>query len=213
MQNYFKDTYQFQIGIDEAGRGPLFGRVYAAAVLLPNHESTTFAYDKMKDSKKFTSAKKMLEVAKYIKEHALFYHIAWRDEAHIDKYNILEATKECMHEAAMGCLGHTDAKETIVLVDGTHFNPIVLPYGSKFVKVSHKTIPKGDNTYASIAAASILAKCARDQYVEEMCNKHHELNERYNIQKNKGYGTKQHMDGLKKYGPSQWHRMTFGPCS
>lgn len=217
MQKCFGTDHKFQIGIDEAGRGPLLGRVYAAAVLLPNTEElnteTEFAYEKMKDSKKFTSQKKLREVAQHIREKALFYHIAWRDEAHIDKHNILQATKHCMNECAMNCLERINVADTILLVDGNHFEPIVLPRGPKFVKVAYETIPKGDNTYASIAAASILAKCARDDYIEELCNEHPELIEKYNIKKNKGYGTKYHMEGLVKYGPCQWHRMSFAPCS
>jgi ribonuclease HII len=215
MQKYFAADYKFQIGIDEAGRGPLLGRVYAAAVLLPNGEDAefVFAYEKMKDSKKFSSQKKLREVAQHIRDNALFYHIAWRDEAHVDKHNILQATKHCMHEAAMKCLERINATDTILLVDGTHFEPILMPCGPKFVKVAYETIPKGDNTYASIAAASILAKCARDDYIEELCNGHPELIEKYNIKKNKGYGTKYHMEGLQKYGTSQWHRMSFAPCS
>ena len=105
-------------------------------------------------------------------------------------------------------------KDLLLLIDGNYFKPLY-QYNKeldKIEEVPHVCIEKGDNTYCSIAAASILAKVARDEYISELCNEYPDLIEKYNIQSNKGYGSKQHLDGIKKYGITSWHRKTFGIC-
>jgi len=188
-----------EVGIDEAGRGPLFGRVYVACVILPK-EKTNFDFSIIKDSKRYTSKKKLLEVYEYIKKEATDYSIHYEDEDFIDKYNILETTLHCMHQ----CLMKLTTKPNFILVDGDKFRP--------YRDISHKCIEGGDDWYASIASASILAKVERDLYIEKLCLENPYLNTRYNLNKNKGYGTKEHLQGIREYGITKWHRKTFGIC-
>lgn len=194
---YNNDNSILECGIDEAGRGPLFGRVYTASVILPRNN---FDHSKIKDSKRFTSKKKLLEVYDYIKENAIDYSVSFIDEKEIDEINIRQATLKCMHKS-IELLG---IKPDLLLVDGCDF--------IQYQDIPYKTIEGGDNWYTSIAAASILAKVERDKYIEELCDKYKELDEKYGLSKNKGYGTKQHLDGIKKYGISVWHRKSFGIC-
>ena len=212
-----EDPNIIEIGVDEVGRGPLFGRVYTASVILPKDDG--FDHSKMKDSKKFTSKKKntIEEAAEYIKEHALAWHVSYEDETVIDKINILQATQQAMHKA----INETRKKYAYkmnadnkihLLIDGNYFNPIIAKNGNKLEAVPYTCIEGGDNKLSAIAAASILAKVARDQYIAEMCAEHPELAERYGIDSNKGYGAKRHIDGIKEHGITVWHRRTFGIC-
>jgi ribonuclease HII len=196
-QHYSNDINILECGIDEAGRGPLFGRVYTACVILPYNG---FDHSRIKDSKRFTSKKKLFEVYNYIKENAIDYSISYLDEKVIDEINIRQATLKSMHNS-IELLG---IKPDLLLVDGCDF--------IQYKEIPYKTIEGGDNWYTSIAAASILAKVERDKYIEELCNEHTELDEKYCLSKNKGYGTKEHLNGIKKYGISNWHRRTFGIC-
>ncbi len=219
---YNEESELLEIGIDEAGRGPLFGRVYTAAVVLPKDD--IFEYDKMKDSKKFTSHKKIIEVAEHIKKHALAWSVTYNDETVVDKINIRQSVLSSMHNSIKNVIDMTNNNcisndtlnnnEHFLLVDGNDFKPymrydqihdILLP-------VKHVCIEGGDNKYCAIAAASILAKTERDKYIQELCEEHPYLKERYGIDKNKGYGTKLHIDGIKEHGISKWHRKTYGLC-
>jgi ribonuclease HII len=193
-----------EIGVDEAGRGPLFGRVYTAAVILDE----TFDHSRMKDSKRFTSKKKIKDVSDYIKEHAVAWSITYVDEKVIDEINILRATMKCMHESIQNLL---HKKPDHLLIDGNYFKPFVQVIDDKLVHIPYTCVEKGDNTYTSIAAASILAKVARDEYILELCEKHPEL-KLYGIEKNMGYGAKKHMEAIKLYGITQWHRKSYKPC-
>lgn len=219
------DENVFEIGVDEAGRGPLFGRVYSAAVILPKDDS--FDHSKVKDSKKFTSKKKIDEVSEYIKQHALAWHVSYEDECVIDDINILQATQKSMHSCILETRRHQikNIKEGgncellnqckfHLLIDGNYFIPLtcVNKQTNKLESLSFDTIIGGDNKYTSIAAASILAKVERDKYIEEMCNNHPDLIEKYSIDANKGYGAKKHIEGIHKYGITIWHRKTFGIC-
>lgn len=219
-------THDYEIGIDEAGRGPLFGRVYVASVVLP-FADPNFDYSLLKDSKKFHSKKKIRGVCEYIKENAVRWSVAWRDESAIDKENILRCTMQGMHESALNIICESQNRNALLLVDGSYFQslyvrsdfskekistPLLLDDDTQVHEVSHLLITKGDNTYASIAAASILAKCTRDEYIEELCSRHPYLDEHYGISSNKGYGTKQHLDGIEKHGITQWHRKSFQRC-
>ena len=203
-----------ELGIDEAGRGPMFGRVYASAVVLPKDD--TFDHSLMKDSKKFHSKKKIEQVAKYIKQNAIAWAIEYEDENTIDEINILQATQQAMHKCIQRILTtHTvDNKNILLLVDGNYFKPftIINKAKTKIETIKCQLIEGGDNKYTSIAAASILAKVERDAYIHELCSLNPELGENYGIDTNKGYGSKKHMDGIKKHGITKWHRKTFGIC-
>jgi ribonuclease HII len=198
-----------KIGIDEAGRGPLFGRVYSAAVVLPPEDKIDLSM--IKDSKKFTSKKKLKQVEEYVKENAVYWAIAFEDEKTIDKINIRSATFKSMQTAAKDVIKQIpDDIEYSLMVDGNAFKPMMVFKDGQIKQVEYECIVGGDDIHKNIAAASILAKVARDEYIEDICKKHPELIERYDLAKNKGYGTKKHMDGLREYGRSEWHRQTFG---
>lgn len=202
---HYEDNNIYEIGVDEAGRGPLFGRVYAAAVILPKDES--FEHSKMKDSKKFYSKTKIEETAEYIKTHAFAWYISYENENVIDKINILQATQKCMHTCIREVrkqIEHIDSTSIHLLIDGNYFNPIE--------ELQFTTVEGGDNKYTCIAAASILAKVERDKYIEELCRKNPDLSEKYGLDSNKGYGAKKHIEGIKKYGITSGHRKTFGIC-
>ncbi len=214
----YDDPNIIEIGSDEVGRGPLFGRVYAAAVILPKDDS--FDHSKMKDSKKFTSVKKntIEEAAAYIKEHALAWHVSYEDETVIDKINILQATQQAMHKAINETRKKFASKmqsenKIHLLIDGNYFNPIIAKNGNKLEAVPYTCVEGGDNKFTAIAAASILAKVERDQYIADLCAAHPELVDHYGIDSNKGYGAKRHIDGIKEHGITIWHRRTFGICS
>ena len=197
-----------EIGIDEAGRGPMFGRVYAGAVILPK-SMDAFNHTWMKDSKKFHSEKKIREVAAYIKANAIAWAVGWADEGEIDRLNIRRATHQAMHQAIQEVLSKDKKNNILLLVDGNDFTPLLSESGEK---LAHVCIEGGDNTFSCIAAASILAKVARDDYIAELCAAEPDLITRYDLLKNKGYGTKKHMDGIKQYGITPYHRKTFGIC-
>ena len=212
--------YKYQICIDEVGRGCLFGDVYIACVVLPKEPSSFIGTD-IKDSKKFSSKKKLKVVAEYIKENALYYHISPISYDDIDKLNILQAVMKGMHQCIDSVykqINQIDSsihyKDCIAIVDGNYFKPYIKYDNSTdtFTEMPHETIEKGDGKIMGIAAASILAKDARDTYVSDVCDEYPLLDERYNLKKNVGYATKAHLDGIKQYGISEFHRKTFGIC-
>lgn len=174
-------------GVDEAGRGPLAGPVFAAAVIMSEDK---YIPD-IKDSKKL-SEKKREKVFDYIIENADYYAIASVDEHEIDEINILNATHKAMN-TAVDSLG---VKPDYVLIDGNSIKNMDLP---------HETVVKGDAKVACIAAASILAKVSRDRYIRELSDKYPE----YGFDKHKGYGTAAHIDALKRLGPCPIHRKSF----
>ena len=212
-----RSEWQWEIGIDEAGRGPLFGRVYTAAVVLPKEgENTNFQYHLLKDSKNFSSKKKIKEAADYIKNNAIAWSVSYKDEHEIDKMNIRQATLHSMHNSISKIVQekNNNISISLLLVDGNDFKPYIYfdHITNHQSQINHTCIEGGDNTYCAIAAASILAKVERDAYIEQLCLEHQELIEKYNIDKNKGYGTKAHIDGIKEHGITQWHRRSYGIC-
>jgi len=199
------DANRLEIGVDEVGRGPMFGRVYAGAVILPiQTNESTFDYALMKDSKKFTCPKKLDTVAQHIMKHATAWAVGYENEAEIDQINILEASQSSMRKAITTVLNHENVinKTPYLLVDGNCFKPMNNPHVPETL-MEYTTVIGGDNKYCSIAAASILAKWHRDQYIANLCETYPQLVERYKINTNKGYGTQQHMDGIKKHGITQ----------
>jgi ribonuclease HII len=218
-KSFLEDSSIYEIGVDEVGRGPLFGRVYTAAVILPKDDS--FDHSKMKDSKKFHSKKKIEEVAEYIRQNAIAYYISYEDEKVIDEINILQATQRSMRTSIMEVRKQlmTEKKEPTakvhLLIDGNYFIPITFlnKETNKIETIPYDFIEGGDNKYSAIAAASILAKVERDKYIEDLCIENPELVEKYSLDTNKGYGSKKHLDGIKEHGITIWHRRTFGICS
>ena len=192
---YSCDKSVFEIGVDESGRGPLFGRVYVSAVILPKDEN--FDFSKIKDSKKFSSKKKIKEVADYIKENSLYWTVQYEDENVIDNINILQATQQCMHKCIDKIYPNIEGKNSMLLVDGNYF----IPYNG----IPSVCIEGGDNEYACIAAASILAKTYRDDYMKMIGADF----PKYNWEKNKGYPTSDHKKAIENFGVSIHHRNSF----
>ncbi|MBE6947131.1 MAG: ribonuclease HII [Ruminococcaceae bacterium] len=174
-------------GVDEAGRGPLAGPVYAAAVILPDN----LEIPGLDDSKKLTD-KRRRELMPIIKEKAIAYGIGVATEKEIDEINILQATFLAMQRALDQLAGKAD----FALIDGNREKDFGLPV---------MTVVKGDSRSANIAAASILAKVSRDDYMEQMAQKYPE----YGFEIHKGYGTKAHYEALRTYGHCPLHRLTF----
>ena len=212
LETCYSNTDTIEIGVDEAGRGPMLGRVYTAAVILPRD---TFNHSLMKDSKKFHSDKKIREAADYIKKNAIAWCVTYSDEAEVDSVNIRNATLNSMHKSIKGVMSNTNytSDKYHLLIDGNDFKPIiVMDDNIVILQVLHTCIEGGDNKYSAIAAASILAKVFRDTYIEELCKEHPYLITHYDLLKNKGYGTAKHMAGIREHGISPFHRKTFGLC-
>ena len=174
-------------GVDEAGRGPLAGPVCAAAVILPPH----LEIPGLDDSKKLTD-KRRRELMPIIKEQALAYGIAFASHQEIDEINILQATFLAMERA----IAQLEGKADFALIDGNREKDFGLPV---------QTVVKGDSLSANIAAASVLAKVTRDDYMDEMATVYPE----YGFEIHKGYGTKAHYEALRTYGHCPIHRLSF----
>ena len=192
-----------EIGLDEAGRGPLIGRVYAGAVIWGKNTKET---DKITDSKKI-SAKKRKDALLWIKSNVQAWGVGWADVNEIDTINILEATKLAMERAITNLKDSFKLEQNIeyLIIDGCGWE-------KKFTNYKVKSVVKGDSEYLSIAAASIIAKEYHDEYIRQLCKDNPDLNDKYDLESNMGYGTAKHLDGLAKYGNSQYHRLSFKPC-
>jgi len=207
MLKQYLHEIKIEVGIDEAGRGCLFGPVCVGAVIWPKedplHKGDT--PPEIKDSKK-VSEKKRLILKDYIETHALAWSVQFISHEDIDKTNILKATMKGMHQ----CVDEIRKQIEIdtILVDGDKFTNY---FNEDFDYINHECVVGGDNTYKSIAAASILAKTHRDNYIYELVEGNLEL-EKYGFKTNKGYGTKIHMDALKEHGSIEGHRKSFKPC-
>lgn len=204
MKQYYKDN-NLEIGLDEAGRGCLLGPVFTAGVILNDIKSNPPPYP-IKDSKK-CSAKVRCALRKYIEENSIAYCVEKIDVERIDKVNILNATMEGMEK----CVDNITSVINVdrLLVDGNYFPVYMDKY--KFEFIPHVCIPGGDDKYYNIAAASILAKEYRDEYIIKLCELNNNL-DNYDIRNNKGYGTKAHMEALREYGSTKFHRKSFKPC-
>ena len=207
MLTQYLDETKVELGIDEAGRGCLFGPVCVASVIWPKQDPLFNDKEppEIKDSKK-VSEKKRLILKDYIEQNAIAWSVQFLSHEEIDKTNILKATMMGMHR----CIDDIRKQMTIdtILVDGNHFQAYT---DENLDCIDHECVIGGDDKYKSIAAASILAKTHRDNYILELSKTNENL-EKYGIPKNKGYGTKQHMDALKQLGPIDGHRRSFKPC-
>lgn len=214
--NLFFQKNVLEVGIDEAGLGPLFGRCYAAAVIwnpdleliwenTPRLKYISSMIDKIKDSKKIKASQRH-EIAEFIKNYAIDYQIIFSDERTIEEINIRNANFKNMHKA----LDNLKIKAQHIIVDGNSFPEYYYPSDTSS-QIPHTCIVKGDNKYISIAAASILAKTSRDDYILDLVKQYPDL-EKYGLKNNFGYATPKHIKAIKTYGPSQYHRKTFGIC-
>lgn len=191
MENPLRSHYQEELteaGCDEAGRGCYAGPVFAAAVILP----AGFFHPLLNDSKQVTEDNRNI-LRTYIESHAIAWSVARVDHDEIDRINILKASFKAMHLA----LDQLRIRPRLLLIDGNRF--------TKYKRVPHRCIVKGDSLFASIAAASILAKTWRDEY---MRNLHMEF-PHYRWDSNKGYGTREHRDAIERYGLCLYHRRSF----
>lgn len=188
LKLHFDEKNDYECGVDEAGAGPLMGPVFAAAVIW------NVDCPQLNDSKKLTP-KKRKELSEYIKANATDWAIYQIDEKEIDEINILQARIKAMHKA-IGNLELVDFIE-LLLIDGNRFTP--------YFEIPFEMVVKGDSKYQSIAAASILAKVAHDEYILQL----HEKYPMYGWDKNMGYGTKAHREAIQKYGATPFHRKTF----
>ena len=186
-RSHFEKGITVICGVDEAGRGPLAGPVCAAAVILPEG----LEIPGLNDSKKLTD-KRRRELAPIIKEQALAYGIAFASHEEIDEINILQATFLAMERA----LAQLKIQPELALIDGNR---------QKDFGINVETVVKGDSRSANIAAASVLAKVTRDDYMEAMAVEY----PGYGFEIHKGYGTKAHYEALRNLGPSPIHRMSF----
>ena len=182
---------RIEAGCDEAGRGCLAGPVAAAAVILP----ADFHNDLLNDSKKLTERQRE-KLRPIIEREALAWCVVMVSADEIDKINILNASITGMHRAVDGL----SIRPEHLLIDGNKFRP--------YPGIDHTTVVKGDGKYMSIAAASILAKTHRDEYMMRIAEQHPE----YRWDKNKGYPTKDHRKAILRHGICDHHRRTFGPC-
>ncbi len=187
----FKSGYSLVAGVDEAGRGSLAGPVVAAAAIIPPEHRTCAFWDKVKDSKQMSAIARQKAFA-FIVDNGIPVSIGVVSRTYIDTHNILKASLEAMRRAIVSLSMQPD----FILVDGMQAVPISIP---------QKCIKKGDQISKSISAASVLAKVYRDRIMDA----YHEIYPYYHFNRNKGYGTRQHIEALKTHGPAPIHRLTF----
>ena len=187
LQSHYYDGL-IEAGCDEAGRGCLAGSVYAAAVILPQNYSHPY----LNDSKQLTEKRRMI-LRKDIEKDAIAWAVGVVSPKEIDEINILKASFLAMHRA----IDQLKVRPEALIIDGNRFTP--------YQNLPYTPIVKGDSKYLSIAAASILAKTYRDEYMEEL----HCQYPQYEWSKNKGYPTVAHREAIKKYGTTPFHRMSF----
>lgn len=204
LKSCYNESNHLEIGVDECARGPMFGRLYTAAVVLPK----IFDHSKMKDSKKIKSRTIMKTLADYIKENAIAWSVDFIEPKEIDEINIRQAVLKCMRTSIQNAIEKMNNNDVFLVIDGNDF----IPMSYNGLQLNHVCVEKGDNTYSFIAAASILAKYEHDKYILELCEQYPELENRYGLKTNVGYGTKKHLDGIREHGISQWHRRSYGCC-
>ena len=201
MQQYKNNC--MEVGLDEAGRGPLIGRVYAGAVIW-SETDTIVNNDMINDSKKLTPKKRAIALD-WIYKNIKYWGVGYADEKEIDKINILNATKLAMDRAIKNIIEknpHLVIKDLVI--DGTGWD-------NKFNSYNVSSVVKGDSIYYSIAAASIIAKESHDKHIRELITIDPTLDTKYGLSSNMGYPTKKHIEGVEKYGGSVYHRYSFAP--
>jgi ribonuclease HII len=208
MKRQWVEDGLVEVGLDEAGRGSLWGRLYVGAVILSPEDEAYFdngaALRQIKDSKKLTRRLRAI-LDDYIRETAIETVVTWAEPEEIDKLNILRADMAAMHRA----LASLQTPFQRILVDGDKWIPYISTESNEPVEAF--TIIEGDSVSLTIAAASIIAKEAHDQWVRDVLIAEPELQERYGLGSNMGYGTAAHMAGLTLWGPHSLHRRSFAP--
>jgi len=180
-------------GVDEAGRGSFLGRVYAGCVIWDNENQHKW----LKDSKKLTISQRF-EMRDYIIDNCIAWGVGYSDNEYIDKHGIVKATMNAMHKSIEEIGMDVDH----LYIDGNYYKPVNnSPMFSCFVK--------GDSLHKCISAASILAKTFHDDHITNLCGECQELDSKYDLLSNMGYGTKNHINGLKDYGSTVYHRQSF----
>lgn len=192
LRNYLNEDV-LEAGCDEAGRGPLAGPVFAAAVILP----ADFHHPLLNDSKKMTAAHRD-KVREVIEREAVSWAVEAVSPAEIDELNILWASVTGMQRAVL----RLDPKPEFLLIDGNKFRPF-----DEYGRADYRTVVKGDATFASIAAASVLAKTWRDEYMKKIASEY----PMYGWERNMGYPTPEHIAAIREYGYTPYHRMSFHP--
>lgn len=187
---------KIEAGCDEAGRGCLAGSVYAAAVILP----AGYENPLLNDSKQLTERRRYL-LREQIERDAVAWAVGIVTPEEIDKINILNASILAMHRA----LDQLKVRPEAIIVDGNRFKPYRSVIDGSTVNIPHTTIVKGDSKYMAIAAASILAKTYRDDYMNQLAEEYPQ----YDWQKNKGYPTKKHREAIRLHGTTSYHRMSY----
>ena len=205
----FKNDDAIEVGLDEAGRGCLFGRLYVGAVVFAKDEDDFFdngaGLKTIRDSKTLSERKRGI-LFDYIQDAALDKAVAFAEAAEVDEFNVLQADLRCMHRALEALTVPVDR----ILVDGDCWKPWRNPAGEV---VEAHVVVDGDASYLSIAAAGILAKVSRDRWVAEVCADDAALQERYGLLSNKGYGTAAHMRGLQTHGAVDQPRRSVAPVA
>ena len=192
LRNYLNEDV-LEAGCDEAGRGPLAGPVFAAAVILP----ADFHHPLLNDSKKMTAAHRD-KVREVIEREAVSWAVEAVSPAEIDELNILWASVTGMQRAVL----RLDPKPEFLLIDGNKFRPF-----DQYGRADYRTVVKGDATFASIATASVLAKTWRDEYMKKIASEY----PMYGWERNMGYPTPEHIAAIREYGYTPYHRMSFHP--
>ena len=198
----YKQDDAVEVGLDEAGRGCLFGRLYVGAVVFSNELEDFFDHgatlNEIRDSKLLSKRKRDI-LYDYVQECALDKCVAWAEAEDVDRLNVLQADLTTMHSALDSLIVPVDR----VIVDGDHWRP--------YKDTEGYAIVDGDAQYLAIAAAGILAKVSRDRWVESVVAEHPEWDTWYGLSSNMGYGTQKHMDGLKEFGVTAEHRKSYAP--
>ena len=194
LSHYYEG--KIEAGCDEAGRGCLAGSVYAAAVIFPENYQNA----ELNDSKQLTDRRRK-QLRDIIRRDAVAWAVGVVTSEEIDRINILNASILAMHRA----LDQLQVRPEAIIVDGNRFKPYRTVIDGTAVSIPHTTIVKGDGKYLSIAAASILAKTCRDDYMDELARQYPQ----YDWLSNKGYPTRKHREAIRQYGITPYHRKTF----
>ncbi len=198
-EDWNRISKMIKAGMDEAGRGSLISRVYAAVTVLPDDFMQLCESEQViiRDSKKMTPLQRKRS-RQFIEKHAMEYNVQWSDVEEIDQYGIQKATMKAMHR----CVDKLYMVPDKLFIDGEY-------YENHLPSLPYECIIRGDALVPEIACASILAKTYRDEFIEKIYEENQNVLEKYGVYHNKGYGTKVHMDALRKYGFTDFHRKSF----